>query len=106
MCRGRRVSAAQVNEITIDDDSEVNNWVTSTENDEQQYNEDLFVRTVANNDRRNGNLWHKDIQICGQKICFKLDMVSEANLIPKNIFSKSTRNTVEASIMSPGNIHR
>ena len=36
-----------MNEITIDDNSEAYNWVTSMENDEQQYNKDLFVGTMT-----------------------------------------------------------
>ena len=92
MCMGRRGNSAPMNEIIIIDNSKANNWVTSMEDDEQQLNEDLFISTLANNDRRNGNLWHKNIQICGQEMCFKLDTGSEVNLAPKSIF-KTLRGT-------------
>ena len=97
--RGQWGFSTQVNEVTVHRSSETYNWVKSTNTDEQQYNEDLFIGTVANDNSRIESLWHKKIQI-GQNICFKLDTGLEANLIPVNIFKN-----IQDTPLKPASCH-
>ena len=80
MCRSRGARGNMVNAIEVDEQQEVKEKKSDT--DEEELNMDLFIGMLQGHNSGGSKLWYTTLRLEDQDVEFKLDTGSEADLMP------------------------